>query len=203
MIVLGLTGSIGMGKSTTAEMFRKSGIPVHDADAAVHRLYAAEAVDPIEAAFPGTTSLKGVDRTRLSRAVVGDEAAMKRLEAIVHPLVRREKEKFLNTASAQGAGLVVLDIPLLFETGGEQSVDGIVVVTAPADIQRHRVLAREGMDVEKFEAILGRQIPDHEKRKRANFVIDTSLGMESAQNAVDAVITEVNSGKWDPARHSG
>ncbi len=203
MIVLGLTGSIGMGKSTTAEMFRKSGIPVHDADAAVHRLYAAEAVDPIEAAFPGTTSPKGVDRTRLSRAVVGDEAAMKRLEAIIHPLVRREKEKFLHTASAQGAGLVVLDIPLLFETGGEQSVDGIVVVTAPADIQRHRVLAREGMDVEKFEAILGRQIPDHEKRKRANFIIDTSLGMESAQNAVDAVITEVNSGKWVPARHSG
>ncbi len=203
MIILGLTGSIGMGKSTTADMFRKSGIPVHDADATVHRLYTGEAVIPIEAAFPGATNPQGVDRARLSKMVVGDESAMKRLEAIIHPLVRREKEKFLHNAISRGSKLVVLDIPLLFETGGDKGVDGIVVVTAPAEIQRQRVLEREGMDKEKFEAILARQYPDEKKRTRADFIIDTSLGMESAQKAVDAIVTKVKSDNWVPTAHSG
>lgn len=196
MIVLGLTGSIGMGKSTTAQMFKNNGIPVHDADASVHSLYSGIAVPLIEAAFPGTTDKNGVDRNKLGKIVVGDEQQMKILEAIIHPLVRKEEETFLSTAKNNGALLVILDIPLLFETGGDKRVDGIVVVTAPFAVQKQRVLAREGMSEAKFAAILERQYPDEEKRKKADFIIDTSKGMEGALGDVVAIIEKVQSGNW-------
>lgn len=196
MIVLGLTGSIGMGKSTTARMFGDFGIPVHDADQIVHQLYAGEAAKLIEKQFPGTTGPKGVDRQKLTAIVVGNEAAMKRLEAIVHPLVSREKQRFLAQARGSGATLVVLDIPLLFETGGDKTVDGVVVVTAPADVQRTRVLSRADMDAQKFEAIVARQYPDDKKRQKADFIIDTSLGMDKARQAVSNIIEQVASGDW-------
>ncbi|HMQ57185.1 MAG TPA: dephospho-CoA kinase [Rhizobiaceae bacterium] len=184
MIVAGLTGSIGMGKSTTAQMFRDLGAPVHDADATVHALYSGEAAPLIEAAFPGTAAGGVVDRAALSIQVLGKPEAMKRLEAIVHPLVRRAEQAFVADARAAGEAFVILDIPLLFETGGDARVDRIVVVTAPAEVQRARVLARPGMTEEKFAAILARQTPDAEKRARADFLIDTSLGMEAARAAV-------------------
>ena len=188
MIVLGLTGSIGMGKSTTATLFREAGVPVHDADASVHALYAGEAVPLVEAAFPGTTRDGVVDRPALSARVLGDDVAMRRLEAIVHPLVRAAERRFLDEAAAAGRPVVVLDVPLLFETGAADRVDALVVVTAPSDVQRARVLARPGMTVERFEQILARQMPDAEKRARAHFVIDTGRGLEPARRQVADVI---------------
>lgn len=191
MIIVGLTGSIGMGKTTTARMFAEAGVPVQDADAVVHDLYADRAAPLIEAAFPGTVVDGAVDRARLSKAVLGDAAALRRLESIVHPLVAEERQAFLEHHRRAGAPVVVLDIPLLFETGGADLVDKIVVVTADAEIQRQRVLDRPGMTEEKFEAILARQVPDAEKRARADFLIDTGLGMESARAAVAAIIEEL------------
>lgn len=188
MIVLGLTGSIGMGKSTTAQIFRDQGVPVHDSDAAVHQLYQGAAAGLIEAAFPGTVRDGTVDRTELGKCVIGDTAALKKLEAIIHPLVRADADAFLARNRAAGSPLVVLDIPLLFETGGEGRVDRIVVVTAPEEVQRQRVLARAGMSVDKFEAILAKQMPDAEKRRRADFIIDTGHGMEAARQAVAAIV---------------
>ena len=186
--LLGLTGSIGMGKSTTAALFRALGIPVHDADAAVHALYRGAAVAPVEAAFPGTTGPAGVDRTRLSAAVLNDPQALKRLEAIVHPLVRRAELDFLDEATAGGHRLVVLDIPLLFETRGQGRCDAVLVVTAPADVQRQRVLARDGMTEAKFDSILPRQMPDAEKRARAHFLVDTSRGLLAADRQVRSIV---------------
>ena len=182
--VLGLTGSIGMGKSTTAGFFRELGVPVHDADAAVHRLYAGPAVPLIEAAFPETTRDGAVDRAALARIVLTDPAAMSRLVAIVHPLVAADRDAFLARARAAGAGLAVLDVPLLFETGAERQVDAVVVVSADPAIQRARVLARPGMTVEKFEAILAKQRADADKRRRAHVVIDTGRGFEAARAQV-------------------
>jgi dephospho-CoA kinase len=191
MIVLGLTGSIGMGKSTTAKMFSDASVPVHDSDETVHRLYAGKAAPLVEAAFPGTTHSGVVDRTKLAGRVLGDAAALKTLETIVHPLVRADADAFLARHRAAGAPLVVLDIPLLFETGGRNRVDKVVVVTAPADIQRARVLARPGMGEEKLAAILAKQVPDAEKRRLADFIIDTGEGMDAARAAVDAIIAEL------------
>ncbi|PHP68618.1 dephospho-CoA kinase [Zhengella mangrovi] len=192
MRIVGLTGSIGMGKSTTAAMFADAGIPVHDADATVHRLYAGRAAPLVEAAFPGTVVDGAVDRNRLSAAVVGKADAMKRLEAIVHPLVREEEQAFLESARSAGAPFGILDIPLLFETGGDRRVDAIIVVSADAALQRERVLARPGMTEEKFEAILARQVPDAEKRARADFVIDTGHGLDHARAQVADVIAALS-----------
>ena len=188
MIKAGLTGSIGMGKSTTAQMFRDEGIAVYDADATVHQLYEGEATPLIEAAFPNTTSDGKVDRTKLSEYVIGNPDNMKKLEAIIHPLVHKQEQEFLKEAETRGDKLVVLDIPLLFETGGIGRVDKIIVVTAPAEVQRERVLARDGMTEEKFEAILARQVPDSEKREKADFLIDTSAGLEQARKSVNQII---------------
>lgn len=192
MMILGLTGSIGMGKTTTANMFREAGCPVHDADAVVHDLYRGEAAGLIEKAFPGTTGPGGVDRQKLSAAVLGKPDAMKRLEAIVHPLVAARRDAFLEEARQSGAPLAVLDIPLLFETGGDRWCDRVAVVSAPAAIQRERVLARDGMNEEKFAAILARQIPDAEKRARADYVIDTSQGIAHARRQVLAIIAAIS-----------
>ncbi|MER8528311.1 dephospho-CoA kinase [Mesorhizobium sp. M0814] len=191
MIVLGLTGSIGMGKSTAAKMFAEAGVPVHDSDEAVHRLYADQAAPMVEAAFPGTTRSGAVDRTKLAERVLGDAAALKRLEAIIHPLVRADADAFLAENRAAGAPLAVLDIPLLFETGGRDRVDKVVVVTAPPEVQRARVLARPGMNEEKFASILARQVADAEKRRRADFVIDTGQGFDAARAAVKAIVAEL------------
>ncbi|MGE0564789.1 MAG: dephospho-CoA kinase [Pseudolabrys sp.] len=191
MFVLGLTGSIGMGKSTTAKFFAEAGVPVHDADAAVHRLYASEAVAPIEAAFPGATAGGKVDRDRLAAQIAADPAALKRLEAIVHPLVRAAEQAFLAEAEAGGAAVAVLDIPLLYETGGESRCDAVVVVSAPADVQRTRVLERPGMTEGKFQVLLDRQIPDAEKRRRADFVVDSSRGFEAARAQVRDILKAV------------
>lgn len=195
MIVLGLTGSIGMGKSTTAKMFSEAGVPVHDSDEAVHRLYAGKAAPLVEAAFPGTVSDGVVDRVALSRHVLGNPEALRKLEAIIHPLVRADAEAFLARHRQQNAPLAVLDIPLLFETGGRNRVDKVVVVTAQADIQRDRVLSRPGMTEEKFAAILGKQVPDAEKRSKADFIIDTGQGIEPARQAVSRIIAELTGGK--------
>ncbi len=190
MLLIGLTGSIGMGKSETAKMFARRGVPVYDADKAVHTLYepGGAAVAPIEAAFPGVVREGRVDRAELSKHVVGKPEALKRLEAIVHPLVARAQLDFLATAEADGAPMVVLDIPLLFETGGEKRVDVVVVVSAPVELQRTRVLARDGMTEEKFEAIRAKQVPDDVKRAKADFVIATDKGLEDAQAQVDKVL---------------
>ncbi len=188
MIVLGLTGSIGMGKSTAANFFAEEGVPVHDADATVHALYAGEAAALIEAAFPGTTVDGKVDRERLAGRVLGDPAALRRLEAIVHPLVRREEERFLAAAAAAGAKVAVLNIPLLFETGGDARTDAVVVVSAPPGIQRERVLARPGASAEKFEGLLAKQMPDAEKRARADFVVDTSQDFDSTRAQIRAIL---------------
>lgn len=188
MLVLGLTGSIAMGKSTTAGLFRAAGVPVHDADATVHALYAGEAVAPVEAAFPGVTVDGRIDRARLAERVVGDPDALARLEAIVHPLVRRAERAFLAQTAAAGARHVVLDVPLLLETGAAPRVDAVVVVTAPESVQRARALARPGMTEARLAAILARQMPDAEKRRRAHFLIDTSLGIEAARDAVAAIL---------------
>ncbi|MFC6488256.1 dephospho-CoA kinase [Nitratireductor sp. GCM10026969] len=191
MIILGLTGSIGMGKSTTARMFAEEGVPVHDSDAAVHRLYAGEAAPVVEKLFPGTVVDGTVDRTRLARAVVGKPDALKALEDLIHPMVRRDADRFVADHRGKGTPLVLLDIPLLFETGGENRVDKIVVVTAPHEVQRERVLSRPGMTEEKFAAILKRQVPDEEKRRRADFIIDTSLGMDAARLAVRDIVGQL------------
>jgi dephospho-CoA kinase len=191
MIVLGLTGSIGMGKSTTAGMFAEARIPVYSADEAVHRLYAGRAVPLIEAAFPGTTGINGVDREKLSAAVVGRPEALAKLEEIIHPLVHEEREAFLEEARASGADLVVVDIPLLFEIGAENEVDKILVVSAAPEIQRKRVLARPGMTEAKLDAILARQMPDAEKRARADFIIDTGRGFDAARAEVEDIIRRV------------
>jgi dephospho-CoA kinase len=190
MIVIGLTGSIGMGKSTVAAMFAEEGAPRFDSDAAVHALYApgGAAVEAVEAAFPGVTKDGAIDRVALSARVVGNAEAIKQLEAIVHPLVRQAQVEFLRANRDLGARYVVLDIPLLFESGGVNFVDKTVVVSAPADVQRARVLARPGMSEEKFEAILARQMPDAEKRARADFVIDTSGGFDHTRAQVRAVL---------------
>jgi dephospho-CoA kinase len=190
MIVLGLTGSIGMGKSTTAALFAEAGVPVYDADAAVHRLYEGEAVAAIETAFPGTTANGKVDRTRLSARVVHDPAAMKRLEEIVHPMLGASRQKFLQDAEQSGAPVAVVDVPLLFETGGEKRVDAVVVVTTSPEVQRMRILARPNMTAEKLDAILARQMPDAEKRQRAHFVVDTSHGLDPVRSRIRDILTE-------------
>jgi dephospho-CoA kinase len=190
MIVLGLTGSIGMGKSTTANLFMEAGVPVYDADAAVHRLYESEAVAAIEAAFPGTTTDGKVDRNRLSARVVHDSAAMKKLEDIVHPMLGASRQKFLQDAERSGAPVAVVDVPLLFETGGEKRVDAVVVVTTSPELQRERILARPNMTAEKLDAILARQMPDAEKRKRAHFVVDTSHGLDPVRARIRDILTE-------------
>jgi dephospho-CoA kinase len=189
MIVLGLTGSIGMGKSTAAKMFAEAGVPVHDSDEAVHRLYAGEAAPLVEAAFPGTVRDGVVDRAVLAGQVLGKPEALKKLEAIIHPLVRADADAFLARHRAAGAPLAVLDIPLLFETGGRDRVDKVVVVSAPADVQRERVLSRPGMTEEKFASILSRQVPDAEKRSRADFVIDTGGELSETRRALREVVT--------------
>jgi dephospho-CoA kinase len=198
MIILGLTGSIGMGKSTTARLFAEEGVPVHDADAAVHALYEGEAAPLVEAAFPGTTRDGRVDRALLAQAVVGKPDAMKRLEAIVHPLVAQARDRFLADAREAGAPVVVLDIPLLFETGGETLVDAVVVVSAAPDIQRQRVLERPGMTVDKFEALLAKQTPDAEKRRRADYIVDSGHGIEPARDQVQDILTKI--AKMTPKR---
>ena len=191
MLILGLTGSIGMGKSTTAKLFAEEGVPVHDADAAVHALYEGAATPLIERAFPGTTTAGKVDRQKLAARVVGNEAAMKELEAIVHPLVRQSEIRFIEQARAEARPVVVLDIPLLFETGGEKRVDKVVVVSAPAAEQRRRVLERPGMTEEKFEGLLAKQVADAEKRRRADFVIDTGRGIDHAREQVRSLLAEI------------
>lgn len=191
MILLGLTGSIGMGKSTTAKMFCDFGVPVHDSDEAVHRLYRGKAAPLIEAAFPGTTSGGVVDRTMLAERVLGDKDAMKRLEAIIHPLVRADATAYLKPHHAAGVPLAVLDIPLLYETDGRDRVDLVAVVTAPYEVQRERVLARPGMTEEKFQAILAKQVPDARKRQMADFVIDTGQGIDEARRAVADIIQKL------------
>ncbi|WP_296583899.1 dephospho-CoA kinase [Xanthobacter sp.] len=188
MWVLGLTGSIGMGKSATARMFRSLGVPVHDADASVHALYRGAAVAPVEAAFPGVTRDGAIHRAALGARVLGDAEAMKRLEAIVHPLVREAETAFLAKARESGARLAVLDIPLLFETGGDRRVHAVAVVSASKAVQRERVLGREGMTEEKFETILAKQMPDAEKRRRAHFVIDTGRGFTAAEHQVAGIV---------------
>ena len=190
MIILGLTGSIGMGKSTTAKLFAEAGVPVYDADATVHKIYQGEAAPAIEAAFPGTTVAGKVDRNRLSAQVVHDPAAMMRLEGIVHPMLGASRQKFLHDAERSGAPVVVVDVPLLYETGGEKRVDAVVVVTTTPEIQRQRILARDNMTNEKLAAILARQLPDAEKRKRADFVVDTSHGLDPVRARIRDILNE-------------
>jgi dephospho-CoA kinase len=191
MFILGLTGSLGMGKSTTARFFAEQGVPVHDADAVVHRLYEGAAVPAIESAFPGTTAAGKVNRTKLAARVLGNDAALDRLEAIVHPLVQEAERQLIAEAEARGEKVAVLDIPLLFETGGDARVDAVVVVSSPPEVQRARVLERSGMTWEKLEAILAKQMPDAEKRRRADFVVDTSQGFEAARAQVRAILDAV------------
>ncbi|MDP3853084.1 dephospho-CoA kinase [Phenylobacterium sp.] len=202
MLRLGLTGSIGMGKSTTAAMFREAGIPVYDADAAVADLYVTggAAVAPLEAEFPGVTKDGAVDREALRSRVLGDDAAMARLNAIVHPLVGADRVGFFKAATESGADMVVLDIPLLYETGGEANMDAVVVVSAPADQQRARVLARPGMTPERLDAILSRQMPDADKRARADFVVETGDGLEPARRQVAEIIATMRDPQKRPAR---
>jgi dephospho-CoA kinase len=191
MLILGLTGSIGMGKSTTAKLFMEAGVPVYDADAAVHKIYEGEAAPAVEAAFPGTTVDGKVDRARLSAKVVQDPAAIKRLEQIVHPMLGASRQKFLAEAEQSGASVVVMDIPLLYETGGEKRVDAVVVVSTAPETQRERILARGTMTPEALDAILARQLPDAEKRKRADFVVDTSHGLDPVRAAIRDILAEV------------
>lgn len=191
MLIVGLTGSIGMGKSTAAQRFRSRGVPVCDADAEVHKLYEGAAVAPIEAEFPGTTSDGKVDRARLAAALLKDPSGFKRLEAIVHPLVFAAERAFLLEARRKGATMVVLEVPLLLETGGDKRVDVVVVVSAPADMQRARVLSRPGMTPGKLDAILSRQMPDAEKRRRADFVVDTSGPIAESEAQVDRIVADL------------
>jgi dephospho-CoA kinase len=191
--IVGLTGSIGMGKTETAKLFARLGIPVHDADAVVHALYdkGGEAVGSIGEVFPESVKDGRVDRTALGARLASDEAAFQRLEAIVHPLVRKAERSFLDAAIQRGDGLVVLDIPLLFETAADARVDAVIVVSAPPEIQRARVLAREGMTLEKLEAIHARQIPDVDKRAKADFVIETDKGLAHAFESVKKIIAQL------------
>ena len=191
MIILGLTGSIGMGKSTTARMFAEEGVPVHDSDEAVHRLYAGPAAEIIGEAFPGTVVNGVVDRQRLSKLVLDNPQELRRLGELIHPLVRADADAFVERHRKEGARLVVLDIPLLFETGGTDRVDSILVVTASPEVQKQRVMARPGMTEEKFAALLANQVSDREKRRNADFVIDTSAGMEAARREVRGVIAKL------------
>src|SRR5260370_13428548 len=190
MIILGLTGSIGMGKSTTAKLFAEAGVPVYDADATVHRLYEGEAAPAIEAAFPGTTADGKVDRSKLSARVVHDPAAMKQLEQIVHPMLGASRQKFMDDAERSCAPIVVVDVPLLFETGGEKRVDAVVVVTTTPETQRQRILPRDNMTGEKLDAILARQLPYAEKRKRADFVVDTSHGLDPVRARIRDILDQ-------------
>jgi dephospho-CoA kinase len=189
--VLCLTGSLGMGKSATAKMFAEAGVPVHDADAVVHDLYAGEAAPLIEAAFPGATVKGVVDRQKLAAMVIADKAALKRLEAIVHPLVGAARARFLAEAGAKDTPVVVLDIPLLFEIGGEARCNAIVVVSAPAEVQRTRAFERPGMTEEKFTALVAKQVPDAEKRRRADFIVDTSKGFDHARAQVRDILDTI------------
>jgi dephospho-CoA kinase len=191
MLILGLTGSIGMGKSTTAKLFAEAGVPVYDADAAVHKIYEGEAAPAIEAAFPGTTADGKVDRVKLSAQVLHNPAAIKQLEQIVHPMLGASRQKFLDDAERSGAPVAVVDVPLLFETGGEKRVDAVVVVTTSPEAQRERILARDNMTGEKLDAILARQLPDAEKRKRADFVVDTSHGLDPVRARIRDILAEV------------
>jgi len=191
MFVLGLTGSLGMGKSATAKMFAEQGVPVHDADAVVHRLYEGEAVAPIEAAFAGVTGEGKVDRDKLGRRVLGDPVALRRLESIVHPMVAEAREHFLAEAERGGAKVALLDIPLLYETGGEKRCDAVIVVSAPAEVQRQRAFERPDMTEAKFQAILAKQLPDADKRARADFVVDTSRGFDAAREQVREILGKV------------
>jgi dephospho-CoA kinase len=198
MVIVGLTGSIGMGKSTTAKLFAEAGVPVYDADATVHRIYQGEAAAAIEAAFPGTTAGGKVDRARLSAKVVHNAEAMRRLEEIVHPMVSAHHRKFLEDAERSGASVAVVDVPLLFETGGEKRVDAVVVVTTSPKIQRQRILSRDNMTDAKFNAILARQMPDEEKRARADFVVDTSHGLDPVRAQIQDILKQV--AKMPPRR---
>ncbi len=191
MLIVGLTGSLGMGKTTAAAHLRARGLPVFDADAEVHRLYATTAAPLIEAAFPGTTRDGKVDRQKLAAAVVAQPKRFAELEAIVHPLVRAAERAFLNEEAARGTAIAVLEIPLLFETGADTKVDATIVVSAPADVQRRRLLHREGLDKEKIESLLARQMPDEEKRAHADFVVDTSGSIEASGAQLDAIIAEL------------
>jgi dephospho-CoA kinase len=200
MFILGLTGSIGMGKSTTAGFFREAGVPVHDSDAAVHRLYEGEAVAPVAAAFPGVAVEGRIDRAKLAAQLIGRPGAIKQLEAIVHPLVRAATQRFVQEQAAKGARVILLDIPLLLETGAEKTVDAIVVVSSPPQVQRARVLARPGMTAEKLDALLTRQMPDAEKRACAHFVVDTSRSFDSARAQVHGILRAIAS---SPGRRIG
>ncbi|MEO6379402.1 MAG: dephospho-CoA kinase [Caulobacteraceae bacterium] len=202
MIVLGLTGSIGMGKTTTAEMFTEAGVPVHSADAAVHALYAqgGAAVAAIEQAFPGVTHDGAVDRAHLAQRIIGDDEAHHLLESLVHPLVAASRDGFFDSAAADGAKVVVVDIPLLFETGGDRLVDAVVVVSAQPSVQRQRVLSRPGMTEEKFDALLSRQTPDAEKRARADFLVETDQGLEAARDQVKRILATVLAPDWRSRR---
>ncbi len=202
MIVIGLTGSIGMGKTTTAKLFAAEGIPVLDSDAVVHDLYSAEAVPMIEAAFPGTTISGTVDRLKLGNILRENPANFRKLEAIVHPLVRERQEAFLRKAREENQNFAVLDIPLLFETGAETRVDKIVVVSCAPEIQRQRVLSRPGMTEEKFEMILARQMPDAEKRRRADFIIDSGNGVEAARDQVREILQRLSAGSGNGEKNA-
>jgi len=191
MLILGLTGSIGMGKSTTAKLFMEAGVPVYDADAAVHKIYEGEAAPAVEAAFPGTTVDGKVDRAKLSAKVVHDPASIKQLEQIVHPMLGASRKQFLEDAERSGAPVALVDVPLLFETGGEKRVDAVVVVTTTPEAQRERILARDNMTSEKLDAILARQLPDAEKRKRADFVVDTSHGLDPVRAQISDILRQV------------
>ena len=189
--VLCLTGSLGMGKSRTATFFAEAGVPVHDSDAVVHALYEGEAVPLIESAFPGATSDGKVDRVKLAAMVVGDAAAIARLEFVVHPLVSNAREKFLADAQTRGVPVVVLDVPLLFETGGHDGCDAVVVVSAPPEVQRRRAFERPGMTEEKFSALIAKQMPDAEKRRRADFIVDSSQSFDHARAQVHDILAAV------------
>ncbi|NPU68604.1 dephospho-CoA kinase [Bradyrhizobium sp. 83012] len=191
MRVLGLTGSMGMGKSTTAKLFAEAGVPVYDADATVHKVYESEAASAVEAAFPGTTVDGKVDRPKLSAKVVGDPEAIRRLEAIVHPMLRSYHQRFLDDAERSGVPVAVVDVPLLFETGGDKRVDAVVVVSTSPEIQRQRILARGTMTEEALDALLARQMPDAEKRARADFVVDTSNGIDPVRAQIRDILAEV------------
>ncbi len=202
MIVIGLTGSIGMGKTTTAKLFAAEGIPVLDSDAVVHDLYSAEAVPMIEAAFPGTTISGTVDRLELGNILRENPANFSKLEAIVHPLVRERQEAFLRKTREEDQNFAVLDIPLLFETGGETRVDKVVVVSCAPEIQRQRVLSRPGMTEVKFEMILARQMPDAEKRRRADFIIDSGNGVEAARDQVREILQRLSAGSGNGEKNA-
>jgi len=195
MLIVGLTGSIGMGKSTTAQMFREEGVAVHDSDAAVHAIYRGPQSEAIERAFPGSTRDGVVDRARLAAMTLGRPEEIARLESIVHPLVQELRRAFLAAERERGVAISVVDVPLLYETGAEKAVDKIVVVTASPEIQRERVLARPGMTEEKFSAILARQLPDSQKRERADFVVHTDRGLEAAREEVRAIIAALRQEK--------